>query len=673
MAAPPIRFRTVLFAVFLVPFFAGFILLNSFFLLVGDLLGIYKGQAFRRIRRSYGWEPTETGSPVSAAWSRKVLARAALVSRRLSGQGWSTDINAQTIVLTRTSFGMCIPHRSAHNERTRRPKRLFYLQGSHFEMGYLLGLMAEGDVARMTVDYVENVVFDFAGNKQKHPFLGTLIADLIYRLAASARAHLPKDMLAELYGIYAGCVTANPKTQVRLRDLLVLNYGVDVICSLVYAGAERILAFFGVDVENWEVPAACNGFVVSGKAGGGRTFMGRDFMFPTCNVFGDTSAPILYFSDGRLSPRDGPGPALEREAAPQRRFWEPVPGAPLPCLAFASPGMVGAVTAMNPFGVAMGVDMVNGRNCKWRNVGLNSLLMVRHVVQRSRSAREAVSRLRSTRRGVTWIYLIGDGTAGEGVVVEAGASGEYRNVLRYVPAELRRLDLLPTRSFLDQYPPDSHFANGMGERWMGWRLPKEWMESEITGEAVSWGRFNESLFRHFHLPLMKDRWGPKGVFGRDHHDRVVPNAFYFAPQRESRSDVVVVTNQFLLPEMRLLAMNEWTAHFASAAGNYDDFQWRYDVLNRKITEELEKRKGRGLTFDSAQALIDFLRPYEPDGRPTENHTYYGVYRDQVSRPTEVPIGGVVCVFDLTGLTMRAHYGWYADEWVEVAFKGFVGL
>ncbi|HTP58700.1 MAG TPA: hypothetical protein VMM82_07255, partial [Spirochaetia bacterium] len=320
MATPAIRFRTILFAFFLVPVFAGFIALNSFFLLVGDLLGIYQRQAFQRIRRRYGWEPSETGSPVSAEWSRKVLERAAVVSRKLSGQGWSTDINGQTIVLTKTSFGMCIPHRSARNERTHRLKRLYYLQGSHFEMGYLLGLMAESDVARMTVDYVENVIFDFAGNKQKHPFLGTLIADLIYRLAASAQAHLPGEMLAELYGIYAGCVTANAKTQVRLRDLLVLNYGVDVICSLVYAGAERILAFFGIDVENWKVPAACNGFIATGKAGGGRTFMGRDFMFPTCNVFGDTSAPILYFSDGRVSPRDGPGPARDG-AVPRRRFW----------------------------------------------------------------------------------------------------------------------------------------------------------------------------------------------------------------------------------------------------------------------------------------------------------------------------------------------------------------
>ncbi|HUI72418.1 MAG TPA: hypothetical protein VL354_18005 [Spirochaetia bacterium] len=675
MQAPTLRFRAILFAIFFLPFFAAYVLLNSFFLTVGDLLGVYRRRALRYIRAHYGWEPSDTSSPVSALWSDYVLKRVGEISRRLSREGWSTDLNAQTVVLTESSFGICIPHTTAHDEHSGRAKRLYYLQGSHFEMGYLLGLMAEKDVARMTVDYVDNVIFDFAGDKGKHPFLGTIIANLIYRLAATARAHLPPELSAELYGIYAGCMTANANTKVLVRDLLVLNYGVDVILSLVYAGAERILRFFGVDVERWKNPAACNGFVITGAAGGGRTFMGRDFMFPTCNVFGDTSAPILYFSDGRLSHEDGPGRALEsaRAAAPAgsvHPFWEPVADAPLPCLVFTSPGMVGAVAAMNQYGVAMGVDMANGRNCTWRNVGINSLLMVRNTVQWSKSAKDAVAKIRSTRRGVTWLYLVGDGENKTGVVVEAGASGRYRNVVRYVPKELRAKGLVPTQDFVNQNPTDSRFADGMGERWPGWRLTGEWTRSEVSGDTVPWGRFNESLFRYFHFALREREWGPDGQFGADQHDKVVPDAFYFAPQREDREDVLLVTNHFLLPEMRLLAMNEWTAHFASAGGSYYDFQWRYDVLNRRIREEVVA-KGRPLTLDSVQDIIDFLRPYSRDDKPAKNHNYYGVYHDRVSRPTEVPIGGAVCAFDLSDRIMRAHYGWYSDEWVEVHFKRFV--
>jgi hypothetical protein len=670
MKTPPLRFRTVLLTVFILPVFAAYVLLNSFFLMVGDILGVYRRLALRRIKSSYGWEPSDAGSHVSAPWSDYVLRRAGEISLKLGPQGWSAEAGARTVVLTQGSFGMCVPHKSARDQRSRRAKRLYYLQGSHFEMGYLLGLMAEKDVARMTVDYVDNVIFDFAGDKGKHPFLGTLIADLVYRLAVSAKAHLPKEMTAELYGIYAGCITANPDTRVLMRDLLDLNYGIDIILSLVYAGAEPILKIFGVDVARWKNPAACNGFVVTGKAAGGGAFMGRDFMFPTCNEFGDTCAPILYFSDGRLSPKDGPGPSLQsaRAGAEGAGFWKEIPRAPLPCLVFASPGMVGAVTAMNRYGVAMGVDMVNGRNCKWRDVGINSLLMVRRTIQRSRSAKRAVDSVRAAKRGVTWLYLIGDGGSGQGVVVEAGASGRDRNPLRYAPRELRKSGLLPTRDFLKQNPAGSRFSNGMGERWPGWRLSGKWLESETTGAVVPWGRFNESLFRRFHMPLMKGKWGPRDVFGVDQHDRVVPNPYYFAPQRECRDDLIVVTNHFLLPEMRLLAMNEWTAHFAAAKDSYDDFQWRYDVLNRGILTELEKNGA--LTLDSARNLIDFLRPYEPDGAPAANHNYYGVYRDRVSRPTEVPIGGVVSVFDLKELRMKAHYGWYADEWVEVDFKSF---
>jgi hypothetical protein len=675
METPKFRFRTVLFAVVLLPVFAGYALLNSLFLTVGDLLGVYRRRALSHIRRAYGWQPSDTSSAVSACWSDYVLRRVGVISGYLAPQGWETRIEAQIVVLTRSSFGICIPHRTAQDQHSNRAKRLYYLQGSHFEMGYLLGLMAEKDVARMAVDYVDNVIFDFAGDKGKHPFLGTIIANFIYRLAAVAKAHLPPELNAELYGIYAGCVTADPSTKVLVRDLLVLNYGVDVILSLVYAGAERILRFFGVDVERWKNPAACNGFIATGEAGGGRTFMGRDFMFPTCNVFGDTAAPILYFSDGRLGSKDGPGRALEAARAgagrgtAEARFWDTVPDAPLPCLVFTAPGMVGAVTALNQHGVAMGVDMVNGRNCRWRNVGINSLLMVRHTVQRSRNAEEAVARIRATRRGVTWIYLIGDGGSNTGVVVEAGASGRNRNLLRYVPPELRKRGLLPTQDFIDRNCTHSRFSDGMGERWPGWRLQGKWIESEISGRPEPWGRFNESLFRCFDLPLQETEWGETGKFGADQHDRVIPNAYYFAPQRQFRDDVVVVTNQFLLPEMRLLAMNEWTAHFATAAGNYHDFQWRYDVLNRKLHDELAK--SGALTLDTTQEVIDFLRPYELNGAPAEHHNYYGVYHDRVSLPTDVPIGGAVCAFDLTDLTMRVHYGWYSDPWVEVAFKPFV--
>ncbi len=687
-----IRFRTVFLMIFVLPFFVVCVLLNSFFFLLSDRLGIHRRLALRRIRKSYGWEPSYAGSPVSARWSDYVLRRAREISGLLAPQKWSTDIDARTVVLTQDSFGMCVPHTRAKDEHSHRAKRLYYLQGSNFEMGYLLGLMAEKDVARMTGDYVNNVVFDFAGDKQKHMFLGTLLSDLIYRLAVFARARVPKEMTAELYGIYAGCLTADPKTTVIMRDLFVLNYGVDVVCSFIYARAEVILRFFGVNVRQWKNPASCNGFIATGEAAGGGTFMGRDFMFPTCNVFGDTSAPILYFPDGRLSPKDGPSRTLEGvlTGSPYRLAsregkegpWAsgptahtgtpgrpPISNAPLPCLVFASPGMVGAVTAMNFHGVAMGVDMANGRNCKWRKIGINSLLMVRHTVQWSKSAKEAVANMRSTRRGVTWIYLIGDGGNGTGVVVEAGASEKRRRLLRFVPRALRKAGCLPDKRFLKKNPTGSNFKDGMGERWLGWKLTGEWTKSEITGAVVPWGRFNESLFSYYNFPLMKDKWGPTGVFGMDQHDRVVPDAFYFAPQRESRDDLLVVTNQFLLPEMRLLAMNEWTSYLASANGMYDDFQWRYDVLNKNIHDELERNKK--LTFDSAQELIDFLRSFVPGSdTPAANNNYYGIYRDRVNRPTEVPIGGVVSVFDLKALKMRAHYGWYADEWVEVDFNSF---
>ncbi|MFN2185275.1 MAG: hypothetical protein ACK2UU_14890, partial [Anaerolineae bacterium] len=40
-------------------------------------------------------------------------------------------------------------------------KKAYYVEGTHFEMGYLLGLMAEAEISKMCHDFNRRVIFEF--------------------------------------------------------------------------------------------------------------------------------------------------------------------------------------------------------------------------------------------------------------------------------------------------------------------------------------------------------------------------------------------------------------------------------------------------------------------------------------------------------------------------------
>ncbi len=642
-----ISFKTLFIAMFAIPFLLGFILLNTLFLLISDLLGINRRLSLAWIKKYYAWVPKDASKVLSPQRQVAVEQLTKQLLTKFKADGYNDQAGSWHYQATENSYALCVDHASAVNTHSRRPKRAYYLEGNHFEMGLLLGLLAEKDIKSMSVDYVDNVVFEFAGLKGKYPVLGMLLADFIYRLATFGRASLPAELRAEIYGLWAGSHSVNRHSRVLTRDLMVLNYGVDIILSLVYAGGEPILRALGIKLNNWVHPAACNGFAALGEAAGGdgQAFMGRDFMFPTCGVFGDVAAPIMYKSNGMLGPK--PDSIILKH--------------PLPVLCFSSPGMVGAVAALNKHGLAMGVDMVNGRNTSSTKIGLNSLMMVRHTVQQSRSIEKAVRNVRRTHRGVSWLYLVADAQAQRAAVLEAGYSGQKNNFLRRTPRELRKAGLLPRPKFIKRHPT-CRFRKGLAVRWNNWKPSLAWMD------------YNPALFDHFGFPWKQDDWGPRAMFGKDQKERVVPDAWYFAPERQIRTDILVVSNHYLLPEMRLLSMNEWTAKLASAGGNYQDFQFRYDALNRTLIDTLARleQEGKKLDLDSAQDIINFLRPYNRDQvTPGPYWFYYGEDSHGNHIPEDqVPVGGVVSVFDLKRLKLRSLYGWYSDQWIELNYAQY---
>ncbi len=171
-------------------------------------------------------------------------------------------------------------------------------------------------------------------------------------------------------------------------------------------------------------------------------------------------------------------------------------------------------------------------------------------------------------------------------------------------------------------------------------------------------KFNPALFEYFRRYNSAD-FAETGYIAKSWRDRRCPSAYYFAPQRETLDNLILATNMYIIPEMRLYAMH--TIPTIVAAGHYDDMQWRYDALNDELVSRIKGDDGP-ITFEEAKSIIDFLAPcgkypdyYNPDDKPLE----------------QVQIPGAVSLMDLREQKITSHYGYYADEWVTIHLSNYV--
>jgi len=571
-------------------------------------------------------------------------------------------------------IGVAAEHTGARNFRTGRPKKAYYLEGSPGVMGWLLGALAEGDVSRMANEYVQNVAFTFIDSAaaSRSGVLAPL-KELVVRLIAEAShvmlPDIPPAYIEEIDGIVEGCRSVNPWTIVRRESLLALNLGFDYLLAHIYSG--KLFADRGYSAGLLKAPLGCNAFSLSGAAAGGRHFFGRDFMFPTANVLQDTACLIIY---------------------------RPEAAAGLSPLAFVgqtAPGIVGSMVGVNAKGVAMGVDMLPSRFCNPDRPGFNSLLLVRDCLQACGSAGEAVAHVTEAPRGVPWLYPVAD-AGGAAYVIEAGprlAPGEEFPYSTYVPQYYRKR--LPQKSYVEMVrskygtpAPDK----GLVVRGRDYIYPQDYIDDwneqlwhafdrsvlrKLADAAVdfiesiadAFKRKTGNLWRMLGGEIEKFNqgaaWSPsyfteRGYINRTWTDTNCPGPFYFAPQRESRADVLVATNHCITPEMRLAGMNEWTAILAG--GSLNDFQWRYDELNREILDALDAAPS-GVDEQAAWKLIDFL---SPSGKFP---AYYNPDRTRDWR--EVQVHGSVSLCELTGRTLTSRYGYYGDEPVTIHLSAYL--
>ncbi|WP_372367364.1 hypothetical protein [Candidatus Uabimicrobium sp. HlEnr_7] len=516
--------------------------------------------------------------------------------------------------------GFIAHHKYAVNYESKAPKRTFYVEGNAYQMGYLMGMMAEKDVAVMTNEFIDNVLLSFIKvdvDPKKIPVIWGVLMDILKNETKRVLRDMSKEYINEMKGIEAGCKAANPETKVTFNRLLMLNSGFDTLLSNFYALNQLWDKYPKLSVKDLDIPIMCNAFSVFGKATkDGKHYFGRDFMFPPGDAFEYTASMVIYRpSDKRL-----------------------------PIVSVTAPGFVGSIAAMNSNGVAMGVDMVPSGGCDNNRPGINSLMMVRSVMHSGSDVNKAVKQVVKTQRGVSWLYMIADGQNDRSVVLETGKSTRKLDAIAFPPDELKWLALLPDADFLKRFENQKH-QKGLMVRWNDYKYPQKFQE------------FNNDLFWYHGKKINSKAWGERGFINRKHSGTNCPEAFYFSPQREEKDDVLIMTNHYVTPSMRLCAMNPMTIEIARNKAN--EVQWRYDELN----EQILKNYGN-IDAEKALELIDFLSP-------ERKHPEFYKNNQKSSDGKTQRIRGSVSLFDLKDKTVKTKFGFYADDWITVTLPNYV--
>jgi hypothetical protein len=554
------------------------------------------------------------------------------------------------VVVYHDKIGIRATHQTATIGTTGEKKKAFYVEGDHYEMGHLMGQLAEPEIADMCKNFTKFVALAFVGSdiKKFRPlkWLAGLVLEVIaYWFAGNIYPDVPARYKRELEGVLEGCQAASRAagrdTEVSWADLWVMNFGIDALLSFVYTGGSSPAAMqsreFRVQTtinkktrtlwqlapKHLSMPLMCNAFAVFGED---YHYFGRDFMFATAGIFEKTACMIIQNPEPLQTPQGTEGG--------------------LPFVSMTAPGIIGSIAAMNSHGVGVGVDMAPSGNCNPGRAGFNSLLLARSSVENGPTCDEAVDIMAQSRRGVSWNYILADGTSQKACIVEAAATSSDLDPLAY-PSEQYKA-CLPDQAFLEAHPhPAAENRNGMMVRWNGYEYPQAYLD------------FNSKLFEACGKPYNPDLFSESSSASQPWKDKKCPSFRYFQPLGESRPNLVVVTNSYIIPEMRLTAMYEWTALLAQA--NADDIQWRYDELSRRLISTLDKNGGR-MSYEEAKKIIDFLAP---DG---DFPDYYNSKRQPLS---EVAIAGSVSLMDLKKTTMESHYGYYADEWVKISLPNYL--
>lgn len=596
------------------------------------------------------------------------------IEAAFASDGWNI---ADSFTTKRGHHGYFAQHKHATILDNGEPKKAYYLEGDGYDMGYLHGALSAriGDAYDMCTTYVHHIIVNLLSEQWDEDMaakcegwvpgvsqadqdlftsdmscdtyetlLNFMEAWLITGTVHSYRndpAQFPAELEEEMHGFVAGALAEDPNCGCTYEKMIYVNYGIDFIMGSLYAGQlPRILSeqaqrdntiprhmahqISEMAPHVFKIPYFCNAFgAVNGATTSGKDiYMGRDFQLPTGLVYQTVAADIIY------NPTDGR----------------------LPHISSGAPMYVGRVTGMNKYGVTMGIDMLRAAPVNPAAPGLNSILLTRHVMEYATSTRDAIDIIANAPRGMSWLYPICDANA-DCVIIEAGKhlpKGEYFNPLQYVNNS-DVLALLPDQAFLDAHSSNDIFNQGIYVRSMNWTYPEEYLG------------FNEALYELAGMPYDASLWGATGQLFESFEDenddtKCCLHNNFFPPQRETFPDIVIISNNAIVPEYRISMMsyaaNFWevTAHAA---------QWRYDQINDQLTALHGK-----INMETAKEVMNFLSPARTPGYWTNTIN---------ENPMSAIVEGTMNIADIRALRLTTKTGYWSDPWTELTLSGFLSM
>lgn len=557
-------------------------------------------------------------------------------------------------------------------------RKIFYLKGDSYQMGWLFGALSEQDASLMCTTYIKHTALGFISprfdemlmNQPAKDWLMSKLLDIyeyiLVRESVSIynnnKQHIPEYLRLEMKGIADGCKYANSSTEVTFDRVVALNYSFDVLSSYVYSGEifkilKKAIAkapqhlqdeLFKKFKKAIHIPNACDGFYVKGSYTVGRKpYFCRDYQLGNARVWEKTNCTVIY------DPFDNSSEQV--------------------CLAsITAPGFVGSFTAFNEHGFCSSMDMIRSSNVDIKNLGLGGVLMVRHLASVCTSVSEATLKMNLSQRGGVMIFSVAD-SYGKAVSFESGKTepsqpSYLKGVVDERGAWTRSLDFGNTSSelakFYLKFNEESYKKLGLIN------IPSQLVQSypDYFGNSIVATQENSTVVNGAKL-FNPDRFlnTSQMVYPSFEVENVLQEYIqnnYFCPLKQVSTDYIVFGNQAFVPQAR---EHQMTKYPNLMAGTADAIMWRYENLNHLINFN----KGQ-IDLDVAKSIITNLSPWkQPDY--TLNSFQYGVYPEgyktphseilSKATPGKLQISGAISVCDINERVMYTKSGYWGSEWI----------
>ena len=381
-------------------------------------------------------------------------------------------------------------------------KKIMYLKGSPFEMGYQHGyLMAEG-VQQMVNNYIAECIgwlatfkSNLGNDKPQRYIISNSFKSLIHSISLSFckdnQSEIPKEYIEEMKGIAAGATDAG--YDVSYEQVLNLNMAFEIILSFSYppVSAIRLLSAF-TPKEGEDRPHACDGFIAYNRATvGGDVLFGRDLMIVGGSLV-RYGLPIIYEPDKGY------------------RF-----------VSVSGPGFVGVITGMNSEGLGLGINMLTALDSKPFRKTMGAMLIARQAIQYKPDLKNTAEFIKNVKRSTPFLYIIGDGRGKErgGSVLESSALHCVERPIDYkFPASFKDPDAKQIEDKDDLLVVANHMINPYTNKTLGGKPQEDSLNryKELIRQTLeAYGKINIEKglnIVNYLSPAKKQDWMPGGTY-----------------------------------------------------------------------------------------------------------------------------------------------------------------